>query len=199
MPHYRAGPQLDAGVHHIAQIRMLCGDVQELQAYIQYANPTLGGPSDMTLNLHFASHAIGNYVGAHLPIPVSAEPNDMRLYGASGSLRITNREVRLTRVDGGSTQYVVESDGGYYNQLLNFYDAVVYDEPIVGTVAQSYHNMLIVMRAMDSAEAHQPMAISDPPGGLQALGVPLWRPRGSADLFAGLPTRVTEQVTEAES
>ncbi len=153
----------------------------------------------MTLNLHFVSHAIGNYVGAHLPIPVSGEPNEMRLYGANGTLRITNREVHLARADGGSTQYAVESDGGYYNQLLNFYDAVVYDEPIVGTVAQSYHNMLIVMRALDSAEAHQPMAIADPPGGLQARGVPLWRPRGSADLFAGLPTRVIEQVTEAES
>ena len=53
----------------------------------------------------------------------------------------------------------------------NFYAAVMYDAPIVGTVAQSYHNMLIVMRALDSAEMHQPMTIADPPGGLEALGV----------------------------
>lgn len=191
-PHYRGGPHLDAGVHHIAQIRLLCGDVQELQGYVQYANPTMGGPSDLALNVHFVSHAIGSYVAGHLPIPVPGETNEMRLYGTDAIMALADRKVRLLRPDGGVAEHAVETDGGYYNQLLNFYDAVVYDEPIIGTIAQSFHNMLIVMRALDSAEEHRLVEVTDAPSGVSEVGVPLWRPRGAAGLFDGLPCRVTE-------
>jgi hypothetical protein len=47
---------------------------------------------------------------------------------------------------------VANTDGGYYNEWRNFHDAVVHDAPIVGTVAQSFHNMLVVLRGLDSAE-----------------------------------------------
>jgi predicted dehydrogenase len=42
--HYQGGPHLDAGVHHTAQIRLLCGDVQRVHGEIQDANGTHGGP-----------------------------------------------------------------------------------------------------------------------------------------------------------
>jgi len=193
-PHYRGGPQLDAGVHHVAQMRILGGDIQEVQGYVQYANPTMGGPSDITLNVHYVSHAIGSYVAGYLPIPTPGETSEMRLYGTEGVMALADRKVRVLRTDGTGTEHAVEADGGYYNQLLNFYDAVMYDEPIVGTIAQSFHNMLVVMRALDSAEEHRPVPISGVAGGLAQAGVPLWRPRGASTLFEGLPCRVTEHA-----
>jgi predicted dehydrogenase len=191
-PLYRGGPHLDAGVHHLAQIRLLCGDVEDLQGYVQYANPTHGGPSDLVLNMHFASHAVGNYVGAHLAIPVPGEPNEMRLYGADGVMVVRHPNVVITRPDGSTESWKVESEGGYYNEWLNFHDAIVHDEPIVGTIAQSFHNLLLVMHALDSAEEHRLVEVVDAPGGLSEVGVPLWRPRGATELFEGLPTKVTK-------
>jgi predicted dehydrogenase len=194
-PMYRGGPQLDAGVHHVAQIRLLCGDVEDLHGYVQYANPTHGGPSDLIMNMHFVSHAIGSFVAAHLPIPAPGETNEMRLYGPDGVLTVGGgmgeRAVAVLRPDGSTEAYRVESEGGYYNEWLNFHDAIVHDEPIVGTIAQSYHNLLLVMRALDSAEQHRMVEIADAPDGLSEVGVPLWRPRGAADLFEGLPCKVT--------
>jgi predicted dehydrogenase len=193
-PMYRGGPQLDAGVHHIAQIRLLCGDVEDLHGYVQYANPTHGGPSDLVLNMHFVSHAIGSFTAAHLAIPAPGETNEMRLYGSEGILavdgRMGQRAIVLLRPDGSSEQHAVEADGGYYNEWLNFHDAIVHDEPIVGTIAQSYHNLLLVMRALDSAEERRMIEIADAPGGLSEAGVPLWRPRGAAGLFDGLPCKI---------
>lgn len=193
-PLYRGGPHLDAGVHHIAQIRLVCGDVADLQGYVQYANPTHGGPSDLTLNMHFASHAIGSYVGAHLAIPAPGETNEMRVYGDEGVLTAAGaprgpRTVRVLRPDGSAEEHTIEGDNGYYNEWLNFHEALVHDEPIVGTILQSYHNLLIVMRALDSAEEHKLVEV-DPPGGISAHGVPLWRPRGAKGLFDGLPSKV---------
>jgi len=185
VPEYRGGFFLDAGVHHTAQMRMLCGEVQELQAYVNDANPTMGGPSDMVLNLRFPNSAIGSYIGGSLPIPTPDEPNEMRLYGSTGSLRVStqHRRLELVRADGSVHAYTPATDGGYVNQLINFYDAILFDEPIVGTIAQSYHNLAIVMRALDSAEAGQPVRMAGLPEEPQANGVPLWRPRGRDPLL----------------
>ena len=49
---------------------------------------------------------------------------------------------------------------------------------------QSVANAMVVQRALDSAEQAAALALDPVPG---AGPVPLWRPRGSAGLFDGLP------------
>jgi hypothetical protein len=45
---------------------------------------------------------------------------------------------------------------------LNFHDAIVHDEPIVATVRQSFENMLVVLKVLESAEqSRQVMAAGD--------------------------------------
>ena len=80
-------------------------------------------------------------------------------------------------------------DGGYYNEFLNFYDAVVHGEPLVGSIAQSYHNLLLMLTGLESAERSQALPVADAPAGLAASSVPLWRPRGATGLFDGLPVQ----------
>jgi predicted dehydrogenase len=202
-PQYRGGPLLDAGVHFIAQIRLLCGDATHLHAEVLDANPTMGGPSDLTLNLRFADGAIGSHSAVHSPIPVPREGSAMRLYGSDGTMLVGGaggggqgaRRIEIHRSDGSAETYRIEGGGnGYANEWRNFYDAIVYGEPVAGTVAQSFQNLLIVMRALDSAEGGLVAGLYDAPGGVSAQGVPLWRPRGATGLFDGLPCRV---ITEA--
>ncbi len=85
-------------------------------------------------------------------------------------------------------------DTGHYNMWLNFYDALVQDEPIVATVRQSFENMLVVLRALESAE--QGHAVDVTVSGVPpAVGdVPLWRPRGAKGLFDGLPSSARQMV-----
>ncbi|MGH2354149.1 MAG: Gfo/Idh/MocA family protein [Chloroflexota bacterium] len=194
-PQYRGGPHLDGGVHYIAQIRLLCGDVERLHGDVQHANPTMGGPSDLILNVRFVSGAIGSYSAVHSPIPVPPGGNEMRLYGSEAVMTIGRRRIEIYRPDRSVEAHHVEGgDGGYYNEFRNFYDAVVHDEPIVGTVAQSFHNMLLVLRALDSAEGAQAATIDSAPGGLAASSIPLWRPRGASGLFDGLPVEIRRET-----
>jgi predicted dehydrogenase len=185
---YRGGPFLDASVHDIAELRMLCGEVDEVHAFLANANPTMAGPSDMVLNMRFRTGIVGTYSGGFLPIATPDERNELRLYGSEGLLAISVRApryVKLYGADGKETAFTPETDGGYVNQLLNFYDAIVFDEPIVGTIAQSVLNMAVVMRAIDSAESGQPVRIAETAGAPEGDGVPLWRRRGADPLFAG--------------
>ena len=205
-PEYRGGPQLDAGVHNIAQIRMLCGDAVAVHGAARQENRTMDAPSDMTLNLEFASGAIGSYTACYSEIPVGPEPNDMRVYGTGGVLVLDggrgDRRVTLRRAGGLiETHRVRGADNGYYGELRNFHDAVVHGEPVAGTILESVKNMLIVLRALDSAERGTVARLDDIPGGPRPEGPPLWRPRAAATLFDGLPGDHTvsraEQPAEA--
>lgn len=188
-PRYRGGVHLDAGVHHIAQIRLLCGDIARVHGVVQAANSTIDAPSDLALNLVFTAGAIGNYTASYPEIPVPPEPNDMRLYGTEGVLVLagSSSERRVTRSSSAATTHTTVFrgiDNGYRAELVDFADAVRFGVRPVGSVAQSVANAMVVQRALDSAERAAELALDPVPG---AGPVPLWRPRGSTGLFDGLP------------
>jgi predicted dehydrogenase len=188
-PQYRGGVHLDVGVHHIAQIRLLCGDIARVHGAVQVANSTIDAPSDLALNLVFTGGAIGNYTASYPEIPVPPEPNDMRLYGTEGVLVLagSKSERRVTRSGSDATTHTTVFrgiDNGYRAELVDFADAVQFGVRPVGSVAQSVANAMVVQRALDSAERAAALALDPVPG---AGPVPLWRPRGSTGLFDGLP------------
>jgi predicted dehydrogenase len=205
-PQYRGGPHLDGGVHMIAQLRLLLGDVQRVHGLVQYANSQMGGPSHLTLNLAFVSGTIGNYTSLHPEIPVPPEDRSLRLYGSAGVLVFGSgfgagpRTFAIHRADGVVEEHRVETpDGGYENEWRNFYDAIVHDAPIVGTVTQSFQNMLIVLRGIDSAEGAGEVDLGPAaPASLSASGVPIWQPYGASDLFDGLTARASVESRREE-
>lgn len=190
-PEYPGGPLQDGGVHSIATIRLLGGDITRLYARTERANKTMDAPSAMAMTFGFAGGATGNCVWGFLGNPVLDEVRDTRLFGSEGTLISSRGQVRLIRADGSREEYKVEpTETGHYNMWLNFHDAAVHNEPIVATVRQSFENMLVVLQALESAARGQEtdvVAAGVPPG---TDGVPLWRPRGAIGLFEGLPCRI---------
>jgi predicted dehydrogenase len=176
-PGYIGGPHLDAGVHHIAQIRLLLGDVERINGETQHANETHGGPSDLAMTFRFASGAVGSYTAAYLDIPTPNEMNDMKIYGTEGIMTISRNTIRIDRPDQAPEELTVEmEDGGYYNEFLNFHDAVHGKAPLVGTVEQTYRNMQIVDAGIASALTGTVISAERWPVPLSPVAVPLWEP-----------------------
>jgi predicted dehydrogenase len=153
----------------------------------------------LTLNLRFVSGAIGNYTACYPEIPVPTEPNELRLYGADGVLALTGqtgtRLVSIYRPDSTVEEHRFTGiDNGYYGEFLNFFEAIRAGAPVAGTIAQTLHNMLIVLRGLDSAEQGRAISLDDAPGGIAASSVPLWRPHGATGLFDGLPGSHTHET-----
>jgi predicted dehydrogenase len=197
-PAYRGGPLLDGGVHSIATIRLLGGDITQLYARTEWINRTMDAPSAMTMTFGFAGGASGNCVWGFLGNPVLDEARDTRLYGSLGALISSRGRVRLVRPDGSTEEYRVEPfDTGHYSMWLNFHDAVIHDEPIVATVRQSFENMLVVLRALESAEQGRRVDVSAEGVTPETGGVPLWRPRGATELFEGLACAVRRMPSAA--
>ena len=190
-PEYRGGPLQDGGVHSIATIRLLGGDITSLYARTEWINSTMDAPSAMAMTFGLANGGTGNCVWGFLGNPVLDEIRDTRLYGSEGALVSSRGQVRLIRPNGSIEEYRIEPiESGHYNMFLNFYDAVTHDEPIVATVRQSFENMLVVLQALESADRGQRtdvVAAGVPPA---VGGVPLWRPRGAPGLFDGLSCQV---------
>jgi len=197
-PDYRGGPLLDGGVHSIATIRLLGGDITQLYARAEWLNRTMDAPSALAMTFSFADGATGNCVWGFLGNPVLDEVRDTRLYGNEGALISSRGQVRLVQPDGSTEEHRVEPfDTGHYNMWLNFHDALIHDEPIVATVRQSFQNMRVVLRALESAEQGQRVGVvaaGETPG---TDGVPLWRPRGAIELFEGLPCAVRRILSAA--
>ena len=190
-PAYRGGPLQDGGVHSIATIRFLGGDIARLFARTEWLNATMQAPSAMAMTFAFANGATGNCLWGFLGNPVHDEVRETRVYGSEGVLLYTRGRLRHVRADGQVHEYRIEPiESGHYNMFLNFYDAIVCGEPIVASLEQSVANMLVVWQALESSERGGEMEVaapglSPPPG-----GVPLWRPRGARGLFDGLPCEV---------
>ncbi len=179
-PGYDGGPHLDAGVHHMAQLRLLCGGVDCVSGEIQDVNPTHGGPSDLTLNLRFTSGAVGNYTASYPAAPTPGETSELRLYGTDATMIVGWNETRILRPDGTvETTRVLAADRGFFNEFLNFSDAVHGLAPLVGTTEQTVRNMAVVLGGLDSARRGETVRLDSG----NSVGVPLWRPLGADDLF----------------
>ena len=190
-PAYRGGPLLDGGVHSIATIRLFGGDIAQLYAGTEWANRTMDAPSAMAMTFRFANGATGNCVWGFLGNPVLDEVRDTRVYGSEGAMISSRGQVRLVRPDGSTEEHRVEPfDTGHYNMWMNFHDALIHDEPIVATVRQSFENMLVVLRALESAEQGQRVDVAAAGVTPGTNGVPLWRPRGATDPFDGVARAV---------
>ncbi len=198
-PAFRGGAHLDGGVHQVAQMRMLCGDVERVAGEVQRSNATLDAPSDLALNLRFVGGAIGSYSAVYPDIPLPPEPDEMRLYGTDATMIVGGKQVRVFRPNGTIETHRFEgTDGGYYGEFLNFYEALAQNAPVVSTVHQSFLNMLVVLRGLDAAERGEVVSLTDAPGGLSAQPLSLWKPYGAAGLFDGLPGTLSVETRQGD-
>jgi predicted dehydrogenase len=190
-PTHRGGPLLDAGVHSVATMRLLGGDITCVSARTEWVNGTMQAPSALAMTFTLANQASGNCVWGFLGAPVLDEVRNTRIYGTEGTLIVTRGQVRCIHADGTVEDDRIEPlDTGHYNMFLDFYNALTHGGPVVATVREGVENMLVVLQALASAEAGVPQEVS-------ALGispstgrVPLWRPGESGALFEGLSCQV---------
>lgn len=180
---YTGGPHLDGGVHQIAMIRMLMGDVRHLAAETQDANSTHGGPSSFTVNMRFVSEAIGNLtLGNHeYPMPED-DLDDMRIYSSDGVMSINDDRIVVWKRDETTTYTFSGNDGGYVGEFQNFHEAVTMSAPVIGTFAQSYRGMEIVTRGLQSSDEARGIEITNDLMPLFERPLEIWLPHGETEL-----------------
>jgi predicted dehydrogenase len=152
-PGYPGGYLLDTGVHAVAFLRDLLGEVAEVSARTLGHNPALGGPEGLLMQLRLENGRIGQYF-AHYNARLERESAlDVAAYGTHGTLEITPGRVAWSHGPGrpGGVHRVPKSDRGYEHQWRNFAMAIHGEEPLVSTPEQAYRDLLAIDGALRAA------------------------------------------------
>jgi predicted dehydrogenase len=152
---FPGGFVLDAGVHPVAYLRDLLGDICELDARLLNRHPVVGGYDTMLMQLKLASGVIGQLFACYTAKVTQEIPLEWMVFGAKGSLRYSAGKLLLSRGSGApETAFNFEpNDRGYPGQWRNFCRAIRGEEPVVSTPEKAYGDLLVIDAAMRSCRS----------------------------------------------
>lgn len=152
---YRGAFIADAVVHQAALMRELGGEIESVHAFVKDIHPVLNGYDSMVLNLRFKSGILGTLaVSGAVRVPDGYIERTL-IVGDGGSIEIRKESMTLHKHDAEPQDYRNDDPRGFVAEFRNFYNAIVNDEPIVGTLEQALHDWRVIMRALDAAEGTQ--------------------------------------------
>lgn len=84
---FPGGFLMDGGVHHIAALRQILGEVGEVSAFAANHRPDLPPADTLTASLHFISGVVGSYCVTYAS-GSGLTDNGLHIVGSQGSLRV---------------------------------------------------------------------------------------------------------------
>ena len=153
-PRHAGGFLLDAGVHPVAALRDVLGEVAELCAYVCDVGPVLRGPDSLLLQLKLTSGAIGHCFFCYTAKQEKEYGLDFVVYGTRGSVRVDEDGKVAWARSVGAAPRIYESphfDKGYERQWRNFCAAIRGKEAVISTAESAYRDIEVIDAAFRSA------------------------------------------------
>ncbi|MFQ5637270.1 MAG: Gfo/Idh/MocA family protein [bacterium] len=148
---YPGGFVLDGGVHFIAALRLIFGDIIAGQAFTKSVNPNIGEidscsfqfetPGDVhgVLNLYFSVDGISK--------------NQLVVLGKEGTLFLENTENLIVRkAEEVVLEETIDCDWGYREEFEDFFQAIRFGKPVEVSFAQAYRDLDVMISALESAK-----------------------------------------------
>lgn len=147
---YPGGFILDGGVHYIAAVRTILGEIKSGNAIIKSVNSKVGELD--TFSFQFVTKK-GTAGLLNLFFSVQAHSEDrMLIFGDKGSIEILSSVLILKKE--GSDDKVEDYDDqlGFENELNDFYNAIVKRKKVRSTFREAYRDMEIIINALNAAK-----------------------------------------------
>lgn len=143
---YPGGFITDGGVHNVAALRMLLGEIVETHAFSKSIKPDLGDTD--TFSMQFKTEQNIHGVLNIFVSTVGYGQNDFHIFADKGSLLIEGNDIILKGDDGKEYRESIEDDGGYKNQLEDFYKAVRDNMENQSPFEESFRDFEILVEAL---------------------------------------------------
>ncbi len=154
---YEGGIITDAGVHNIAAIRLIFGDIISGSASVWNLNPDIGRSDSIRLNFKTSGGIIGSF-----NMSASAEgysENKLIIFGNRGTIIIENDDIEIINREGDTIKESAADNGGFNAQFENFYDAVRNGAEVISTFKEAYKDIEVLLKAYLSSESGLPFII----------------------------------------
>ncbi|MHB9095130.1 MAG: Gfo/Idh/MocA family protein [Eubacteriales bacterium] len=154
-PDFPGGVLLDTGIHDLAALRHFFGAVDEVQAFGVPQNDDFAPYAVLNANIRFKSGITGQYTfycaGKEMQRPLIG----LRIFCTNGMIFLEERDcgtVNVASDDGRTEQIPYRPQRGYYNELLNFYNAAIGKERIAVTPEMEYGDAKMLFDILKSAQ-----------------------------------------------
>lgn len=153
-PQFWGGVFLDSGVHHMAAVRHIFGAVYSVSAVGQRQSEDFAPASVLQALIRFYSGVTGSYSFFVQGQEVQRPLIGFRIFCTGGQIYLEERDcgvINLFDRDGKHEMIPYRPRRGYYNEFLNFWKAVVGEEPISVTPEMEYGDAMMVFDILRSA------------------------------------------------
>jgi predicted dehydrogenase len=152
-PEYPGGAITDMAIHDIAALQHIFGGVARLHAFGRPLQEYFSPYSVVNVNLEFESGVIGQFsffcTGQEAQRPLTG----FRIFGSEGMIYLEDRMAGVINIaynSGVAEQVRYEPQQGYYNELLNFYNAFTGKEQISVTPEMEFGDLRVVNCILES-------------------------------------------------
>jgi predicted dehydrogenase len=168
-PRHAGGLVVDAGVHAVAGLREVLGDIEQVYAQLMDNSTAIAGPDGLLLQLGLTSGAEGQYLACYTAITDREKGFELRIYGDGGSLWLNEGKIDWfsAETQARSSWQAHEHDRGCLAQWRNFVAAARGHEPVYSTPDKAYGDLLALECALHSAQHAQRLRVRDHDRNLQ--------------------------------
>lgn len=161
---FPGGVILDTGVHDIAALRHIFGDAQKVQSFGKPQKEDFAPYSVMMTNMVFKNGILGSYTfycsGKETVKPFTG----LRIFGTGGMIYLEERDsgkIEVIYNDGKIESLSYKPQRGYYNELLNFYNALMGVEEIKVTPEVEYGDAVMMFTMLKSAREERTLQVDE--------------------------------------
>jgi len=153
-PKHIGGFLSDGGVHDIAALRMVMGNIIRAKAFVSRARDYLGSYDTMSASLLFANGALGTYSVSY----GLAGENIFCISGTEGFMKIQRdrRTIEVITEKEGKELSVeeesIEEENTYKKEFIDFYEVVNGKENSLGSPAEALEDLRVIEEAIKSSE-----------------------------------------------
>jgi predicted dehydrogenase len=143
---YLGGFLTDSGVHNVAAIRMLFGEIKSVSAFTQSINPSIGKLDTLSFHYETTEGVSGTFT---LFFSAIGHPEDrLLIFGTKGTLVVEKNRIQLRREDKRNALLSIEEDSGIRDEFLNFYSAVRKGAKTRSSFAEGYRDLQVILAAV---------------------------------------------------
>lgn len=167
-PNYPGGAFLDAALHDLAGLRHIFGAVECVQAFGKPQKEDFNPYVTINANILFKNGVTGYFTY----FPSGKEPQKplvgFRIFGTKGEIYLEEKScgiINIAYYDKNSEQIHYTPERGYYNELLNFYNALNGTEQISSTPEIEYGDVKMVFDILRSVSEREIVYVDAVPEG----------------------------------
>ncbi len=158
-PEHPGGYISDGGVHQMAVLRMLLGEVETAAAHVAALRPDLPPADTLSASLRFACGAVGSY---SVTYAVPGPETPLQIVGTEGALLVTRDRVEHWQ-QGKVVQAWAEpsAEDGLVAMYADFAQAVRMGCAPRATAAEGYADLQLIVAMLRSAETGQQVRVQE--------------------------------------